>query len=388
MSDAPQRSAITQRFHTVQPARSVRFGAGVVSEIGQVLDELGRSRAFVFATPSQQATVGRVGDLLGPQVVGASSTLRARVPADLAAAAAEQAQAANADAVIALGGGSAIGIAKAVAAATGLPIIAVPTTYSGSEMTPIYGVTRAGVKTPHHDLRVAPRAVLYDPELTVSLSPALTATSGMNALAQAVGSLYAADADPVSTLVAGDGIQRMVSSLPRCFAEPHDLHARSEALLGAHLCGWALAMAGLSAHHALTYALGDHTGLAQASIHAVLLPQTTHWAAARRDDVAAVLCRVLSTDDPAGRIYDVPAGVDLPRGLGGLGLTRAAFEKARAAILRDPPAPWRSARDDNALEDLLNRTYDGLRPPAPADRACATANQPHGDDKGAIRHDT
>jgi maleylacetate reductase len=350
-------------FGHAQPERIVRFGCGVLAEIDQLVDELGRSRVLAFVTPSQQTTGGRIQDVLGQRLVATSLDIPARVPIEAVQDALGTAKSSGADVLVALGGGSAIGLAKAVAARTGLPIVAVPTTYSGSEMTSIYGVTAAGRKHGGHDPVVAPRAILYDPELTVSMPAQLTASSGMNALAQAIGGLYTQATSPVSTLLAGEGIRRLVSALPRCVDDPAGPAARSEALFGAHLCGWALSMTGVSAHHDLAHNFGDLTRLPHAAVHATLLPQTTHWATARHRLVGTTLRTVLGTDDPAGVIYDLLKRLNAPSGWADLGLSADAFETARAAFYRDLPARWQD-EDRTALDELLARTYAGSRPPS------------------------
>ncbi|GAA3543831.1 maleylacetate reductase [Amycolatopsis ultiminotia] len=352
-------------FGYAHPHRIVRFGCGVLSEIGDILDQLDRSRALVLCTPSGRQPAEQIREVLRSRVVAMSDDVRARVPIDAVDTACRTAESADADVLVALGGGSAIGLAKGVAARTALPVVAVPTTYSGSEMTSIYGVSEGGRKQGGFNPVVAPRAILYDPELTYALPAALTASTGMNALAQAIGSLSTRDSSPVSALFAAEGIRRLIAALPRCVNDSQDTDARTEALLGSHFCGWALSLAGLSAHHDLAHALGDLTQLPHASVHAALLPQTTYWASRRHPGAGATLRTALATDDPAGRVYDLLGELGIPPGLSQLDLTWDAFAAARETLYRELPERWRD-EDRAELGDLLVRTHRGTRPPTTA----------------------
>lgn len=346
-----------------QPARSVRLRPGAFDDLPQVLEALGTRHAYALVSPSQGHLLDRLRSLLGDSIVGFVTTGAHRWPAEQAPEVLVTARAAHADVLVTVGGGSAIGVAKPVAAETRLPIVAVPTTYSGSEMTPVFGVVQDGRKQARHDWRAAARAVIYDPELTTSLSPALTAGSGTNALAQAIGSLYAQGSNPVASTYAVGGIKLVTRSLTQCVREPTDLDARSRMMLGAHLCGLALAMAGLSPHHELVHAVGDRTALPHAGLHAVVLPQTTSWAQRHVPEGADLLAEALGHEPGAG-IYDLLGEIAAPRGLRELGLPPDRFTAALDDIVSAPPPSWRAA-DTDELADLLRRSYDGTRPAGP-----------------------
>ncbi len=348
------------RYHF--PQRSVRFGAGALNQLPDVLAEVGISRAFAIVTPSQQSTVPRIREMLGTALVHASTDVRARVPLETVEIAVTAVGGGTADGLLALGGGSATGLAKAVAAETRMPIVAIPTTYSGSEMTAIYGITIGARKHPRESPHVAPLAVIYDPELTLSMPAELTSNSGINALAQAIGSLYAGPSDPLSRLAAVQAIELLTRSLPGCVLDPVDLSARSEALLGAHLAGWALAASGLSAHHDLAHALGDLTRLPHAAVHAALLPQTTSRALRHHPALAAPLQEALDCQQPAQTLFDFLLRVRAPTSLRELGLHDEDFQTARNALHDDVPQRWRDG-GATELDDVLARTFSGTRPP-------------------------
>src|ERR1019366_9277121 len=170
---------------------------------------------------------------LGSEAVGVFSRAVMHVPIETAREARETAKRLGADCCVAIGGGSTIGLGKAIALESGLPILAIPTTYAGSEMTPIFGITEGGLKRTGKDMRVLPRTVIYDPELTLTLPLPFTVTSGMNAMAHAAEGLYAKDGNPVMDLMAEEGIRAIAAALPILKRNLRDIDARSDALYGA-----------------------------------------------------------------------------------------------------------------------------------------------------------
>eukprot|EP01032_Pedospumella_encystans_P003692 gene3692-4368_t len=194
------------------------------------------------------------------------------VPIETAREAREVARRLDADCAVAIGGGSTTGLGKAIALDSGLPILAIPTTYAGSEMTPIYGITEAGLKKTGKDARVLPRAVIYDPELTLSLPVAMSVTSGINAIAHAAEGLYAVDANPIMDLMAVEGIAALGRALPVLRASAQDVAARGDALYGAWLCGTVLGNVGMALHHKLCHTLGGSFNLPHAETHTIVLP--------------------------------------------------------------------------------------------------------------------
>ncbi|HEY5333682.1 MAG TPA: maleylacetate reductase, partial [Solirubrobacterales bacterium] len=253
------------------PGRVV-FGPGAINALAAEVERLGGERALLIDGLFDPDRRARIEGDLGPRYAGTIDEVEQHVPAEGAASATARARELGADCLVALGGGSATGLAKAIALETGLPILAVPTTYAGSEMTPIWGITADGRKTTGKDLRVLPRTVIYDPALTLSLPPRVGAASGMNAVAHCVEALWTPAANPVTDAVAGDGVARLARGLRASHAAPRDLEARAEALRGAWLGGTALAVAGTGLHHKICHVLGGTFGLPHAEVHAAVLP--------------------------------------------------------------------------------------------------------------------
>ncbi|MDP3135254.1 MAG: maleylacetate reductase, partial [Burkholderiaceae bacterium] len=233
-----------------QPSRVV-FGPGSLAHLEREIDLLGAKRALVLSTPEQAAQAQMVADRLGGRSAGIFPRAVMHVPIETAREAREEARRLGADCAVAIGGGSTTGLGKAIAMESGLPILAIPTTYAGSEMTPIYGITEGGLKKTGKDARVLPRTVIYDPELTLSLPVAMSVTSGMNAIAHAAEGLYAQDSNPVMNLMAEEGIRAIAQALPGIRRRADDVDARGDALYGAWLCGSVLGNVGMALHHKL-----------------------------------------------------------------------------------------------------------------------------------------
>lgn len=344
------------------PVRVV-FGAGSFAAIGDEIATAGLERVLLISTPGRRALADRAATALGRRAAAICDGAVMHVPAASAAAAVALARATGADGCVALGGGSSVGLAKAVALDTGLPILAVPTTFAGSEMTPIYGISAGGEKRVGRDRRVLPRAVIYDPELLAQLPPAVAAASGMNAIAHAVEALYAAAVDPVTALLAEESVRALAESLPRVVARPGDVAALSDALYGSWLAGTCLGAAAMGLHHKLCHVLGGRFGLPHAETHAVVLPHATAYNQLAAPAAMHACGRALgcaAAEVPA-RLFDLAAGLGAPSSLRALGMPEDGLEQAAAlAAQARYPNPRPVERD--ALVELLRAAFAGGRP--------------------------
>jgi maleylacetate reductase len=349
--------------HETQPMRVVlRPGAAVGATPGEA-ERLGLRRALVVAGPRGAKTAQDVADALGGACAGLHAEARMHVPVEVADRAVEVARAAGADGFVAVGGGSAIGLGKALALRTGLPLIAVPSTYAGSEMTPVWGLTEQGVKRTGRDPSVLPRSVVYDPELTLSLPVPLSVTSGINALAHAAEALYAPDASPLVALTAEEGARAMAAALPAVAEAPESLDARGRALYGAWLCGAALGASTMGLHHKLCHVLGGTFGLPHAETHTVVLPYALAYNAPAAPDAMAALGRALATDDAPGAVWELARTLGAPRSLAELGLSEADLTVAADAATGQAYPNPRAVTADGVL-DVLRTAYRGERPRA------------------------
>lgn len=343
----------------------VRFGRGTIAEAGAEVTRLGAKRALVLTTPQQAAEGERLAGLLGDACAGVFPSATMHTPVDVTEAAMEAMRAADADCVVALGGGSTTGLGKALALRTGVNQLVIPTTYAGSEMTPILGETQDGRKTTIRSLDVLPETVIYDVELTESLPPGLTATSGVNAIAHAVEALYARDRNPVISLMAEEGIRALSSALPILIHEPSNMHARTMALYGAWLCGCCLGAVGMALHHKLCHTLGGTFNLPHAETHTIVLPHAVAYNAPAAPEAMAAISRALGAPNAAQGLYDLVRALGVPRALSQIGMPADSIEQAADIAMESPywnPRPL--TRD--GIRDLIAHAYAGERPRAPA----------------------
>jgi maleylacetate reductase len=345
--------------YTALPGRVV-FGAGVLATLPEEAALLGK-KALVLCTLGHRALGQRAADLLGEHAVGIFDRAVMHVPVETANSACEFARASGADLCVAIGGGSTTGLAKAVALRSSLPILTVPTTYAGSEMTPTWGLTEAGVKRTGRDPRVLPRTTLYDPELTLSLPPALSGTSGINAIAHCVESLYSDKANPLISLMAEEGIRALGQSLPRIVREPADLEARSDALYGAWLSGITLGSVGMALHHKLCHTLGGTFNLPHAQTHTIVLPHAMAYNAQAAPEAMSRVARALGAKDAVRAMVDLIAAIGAPTALKDIGMPEEGIERAVELATTNPyynPAPVKQ----DALRRLLRNAYEGREP--------------------------
>jgi alcohol dehydrogenase class IV len=348
--------------HETRAARVV-FGCGARQFLPRELEQLGVRRVLVLTTPEQAGLGRQLAAILGDQCVGVYAKAVMHVPAEVARAAVDAASSLGADGCVAVGGGSTIGLAKAIALASGLPVIALPTTYAGSEMTPLYGITDAGIKQTGRDWRVMPRSVIYDPELTLTLPLAMSMTSGMNAIAHAAEALYARDANPIHGLMAEEGIRALGSALPRLRDDAVDAAARSDALYGAWLCGTVLGNVQMGVHHKLCHTLGGSFNLPHADVHTVMLPYALAYNAAAAPQAMARIARALGRNDAPAALRELGASLEVPRSLREIGMPVGGLDRA-ADLAVETPYPNPRPIERGPIRELLQRAYEGAEPVA------------------------
>lgn len=346
------------------PGRVV-FGVGSLDQLTDEFRALQVSRALVVCTPEQSPLADDIATQLGGKCVGVFAKAAMHVPIEVAREAREFAQRVGADCVVAVGGGSTTGLGKAIALESTLPILAIPTTYAGSEMTPIYGITEAGEKKTGKDNRVLPRTVIYDPALTTSLPAELSATSGINAIAHCVEALYAANANPITSLMAEDGIRSLATGLLRVVEQPDDLDARTQCLYGAWLAGSVLAVTSVALHHKLCHTLGGMLSLPHAQTHTVVLPHAIAYNAPSVPTVMKRIALALGADDAAQGMFDLAARLHVPTSLRNLGVQREDLDRVADAAMTSPYPNPRPLEHD-AIRGLLEDAYLGHRPRAAA----------------------
>lgn len=349
-------------FEYEQLPQRVVFGAGRRVDVPAEVDRLGR-RVLLIADGAAKVTADELAEALADRVAGRWDDVVQHVPVELAERARSAAADAGADVVVCLGGGSATGLAKAIALTHRIPILAVPTTYAGSEQTAIYGLTGGRHKQTGKDPAVLPRVVVYDPELTLGLPAEVTGPSSFNAVAHAVEALYVDGHNPVTSLLALEAVRVIHDSLPMVMEHLDDVDGRGDLLYGAYLAGMALGATTTGLHHRLAHVLGGTFGLVHADTHSVLLPHVVAFNAPALPDAMARLAAGLGAPDgdAAGALWDLAVASHVPTSLADLGLAHGDLAEAAdraAAQIGDNPRPFRTAD----LLALLKRAFDGDRP--------------------------
>ena len=344
------------------PARVI-FGFGTLGRVADEVRALGCRRALVLSTPEQAASAREMTGRLGDLAAGTFTEAAMHTPVDVTERALKVVHELSADCTIALGGGSTTGLGKAIALRTDLPQVVVPTTYAGSEATPIIGQTEGGKKTTQRTLKVLPEVVIYDVDLTLTLPVSLSATSGLNAIAHAVEALYAQEANPPISSFAEQGIAALARALPAIRRNPRDKDARSDALFGAWLCGTCLGAVGMALHHKLCHTLGGSFDLPHAETHAVVLPHAVAYNAPAAPEAMSRVARALGASDAAQGLFDLAQSIGAPTTLREIGMPETGLDRAADLATQSPywnPRPIERA----GLRALLDDAFHGRRPSA------------------------
>jgi len=356
---------VTRPFtYDALPGRVV-FGPGASHDrLTAEVERLGAEHVLVVVAERERSLAEPLERLLGVRVAAVFTHVRPHVPVAVAREALAAARSVDADAIVSIGGGSTTGTAKAVALESDLPILAVPTTYAGSEMTPVWGLTSDERKTVGRSAKVLPKVVIYDPELTFSLPADVTAASAMNALAHCVEAFYGPGANPITSLAAEAGLRAIAASVAGAVREPSDLDARSELLYGAYLAGSAFAVAGSGLHHKICHVLGGAYDLPHAETHSVLLPQVTAFLMPTLPETAALIARAIDAGDAAQGLYDLAQEIGSPTSLAEIGFRADALDEAVALVLEEVPADNPRPVDEAAVRSILAAALAGARPEA------------------------
>ena len=349
------------RFEHETLSQRVVFATGEASvRVAHEIEALGARRVMVVVSPDRVEMARRVSAEV--PVVLVHDEVVMHVPTTVAERAREAASVHDVDLVLSVGGGSATGLAQAVALTTGLPIVAVPTTYAGSEATPVWGLTDAHGKVTGTDRRVLPRSVVYDAGLTVSLPVDVSVASGLNALAHCVDSMWAPRTDPVNTTLAVEGVRVLRDGLPKVVRDPAGLAGREQALYGAYLSAVAFASAGSGLHHKICHVLGGRYDLPHAQTHAVVLPYVLALNGPHVPDAERRLAGAFDAPAALAGLQALRADLRAPRALRDYGFQRSMIPDAAAEILPAVPDTNPVAVTTDDLQRLLRQAWEGTDP--------------------------
>jgi alcohol dehydrogenase class IV len=348
--------------YNAHPARVI-FGSGTLARLPEEVERIGLSRVLVLAAPQQESEARALVQRIGARAAGHFAGAAMHTPVTVTEQAMQVVTERSADGLVAVGGGSTTGLAKAIALRTDLPQIVAPTTYAGSEMTPILGETKDGLKVTQSSPKVLPEVVIYDVDLTLSLPVPMSGTSGMNAIAHAIEALYARDRNPIISMMAVEGIRAMARALPRIADKSDDRAARSDALYAAWLCGTCLGAVGMALHHKLCHTLGGAFDLPHAETHTAILPHAFGYNAPAAPEAVRLAGEALGTPDPVIGLYELAKRIGAKVALRDLGMPEAGIDKAADMALANPywnPRPL----ERTAIRELLARAHAGEPPPS------------------------
>jgi maleylacetate reductase len=342
---------------------NIVFGAGSLARLPEELDKLDLARALVLSTPNQSDDGAAVMKLLGNRAAGLFDQAVMHVPAETVASALAEVQRLGADCTVSIGGGSTTGLGKALALRAGLPNVAIPTSYAGSEMTNVWGITENGRKVTGRDSSVVPDLVVYDPELTLTLPARFAGPSGLNAMAQAVVNIAGNDLNPIVATMALEAVRVLAKSLPKIIDEPEDIEARAEALYGACLAGGALGTGATGLHHRLCHTFGGTFNTPHAETHTILLPHSVAYNAEAAAEGTRRIAVALGAEDAATGLYELARRVGAPVALKDIGIQEQDLDRAAAISTETPvrnPAPVTQER----VREMLQNAWSGCSPGA------------------------
>lgn len=358
LSPARQAVAVRNFIFEANPSRIV-FGTGSLDRLADEAERLGLSRVAIICSPGRRGAADQAASVLGAASAGICEAGATGVPAAAFEAAMDMLQAVKADGFVALGGGSTNGLGKAVGHETGLPFIAVATTYGGSELRNDWRVEAGDTVRRGVSARARAATVIYDPLLTLDLPASVSGTTGVNAICHAVESMYSAEADPIAMMTGEAGIRALAASLPRIARDIGDLDARIEALHGAWLAGGFRAGSGLE--HRIAQTIRSRFDLEHAATHAVVLPHVVAFNRDAAPEAMARIARALGADDAAAGLFDLNVALGIRTSLKALGLTEPDLDTAADIVGRAEFAnPRPAGRDD--IRALLDDAFSGRRP--------------------------
>jgi len=348
-------------FNYLTSPAKIMFGPDGISKIAVAAGELGCERLLVLSTEQQKSTATNIAESLGGLCAGIHAQAVMHTPVNVTEEAIKVVAGLRVDGLLSIGGGSTIGLGKAIALRTDLPQIVIPTTYAGSEVTPILGQTENGVKTTLRSSKVLPEVVIYDPKMTYSLPAAMSITSGINAIAHAIEALYAQDKNPVSSMMAVEGATALIDALPLIAKDPFDAQAREKAFYGSWLCGTVLGNVGMALHHKLCHTLGGMFDLPHAQTHTVMLPHTVAYNETQVPELLAPVAKALNANSAGSGLFEFAQQLAAPTSLAELGMPEHGIDLAAEQAMANPY--WNPRRlEHSEIRQLISNAYHGNAP--------------------------
>jgi maleylacetate reductase len=346
--------------YNANPSRVI-FGAGSRARVGEELERLGIKRAIVLSTPDQSQLAAEIAKTIGGRAGIMYPGAIMHTPTEVTESALQAVSSVRADGCLAIGGGSTTGLSKAIAYRTDLPQLIVPTTFAGSEMTPILGQTEKGGKTTLSSPKVLPETVIYDPELTVTMPKFISGPSGLNAIAHSMEGLYARDRNPIINMMAEESIRALGVALPVLMEDQTNIEAHGNALYGAWFAGICLGSVGMAIHHKICHTLGGTLNLNHADVHALMLPYTAAYNREAAPEAMAAIARALKSEDGPKGLYALMKVCASKRSLKEMGVSMDDLDKVADIAMENPYYNPRPVTREGVYEMLL-AAYEGREP--------------------------
>ncbi|HPF47221.1 MAG: maleylacetate reductase [Alphaproteobacteria bacterium] len=346
--------------YTPIPTKAV-FAENAALKLKDEVEKLGCRRVMIACSAGMVKRIDHIIESLGPLCVALYNGAKPHCPEQVAMEALELYNKKNADCIVAIGGGSTIGIGKAIALRTDAKFIVIATTPCGSESTPIYGMLIGNQKKTGRDVRVIARTTIYDPMLTTGLNAHLTGTIGMNSLAHCVEALYAKDKNPVSDLYAIEGIVALTKGIKGSILNPNDLNARAQVLYGGMLSGYCVNLAGIAIHHKICHVLGGHHGIPHGESNSVILPYAIAYNETAAPFAMEKITTAMKTKSASGGVYDFARDINVPKSLKELGMREEHLDIAAKETVETTPFNPKPV-DFQSVRALLQQAYEGIRP--------------------------
>lgn len=339
------------------------FGQWTSAQIAQEVKYLKANRALVISTPGRSELAQTSVQRLGSLCVGILPEAISQVPIELARHGRRIAADLGADCLVAVGGGASVGLAKGIALELAIPIINIPTTYSGSEMTGFCGITIDGIKRMHTSLNMLAHTVIYDPQLTLGLPVDISAASALNALAHCIDAVVVDTCSPIIAQAAYQGAQAIGHSIEGVFINPQDLNSRSELLYGAYLSGAALT-GGFALQHGIAHVLGGSFGVSHGLSHALVLPHIAAFYARHFTEQMTPLAQAMDVTcaQLGSTVFDMLVKTGLPTGLAQIGFDHANLDRVAEITIETDNGETPIALTYEIVHSMLQDIYQGVRP--------------------------
>jgi len=342
-------------IHNSLPARVI-FGNGSIQLLGDEITKLGAKSPLFCCTPGRENESKFLIESLNLVNAKLCPIAEQYIPLPMVKEGRRLAKKHRADCAVSYGGGTAVGLAKAIALEQEIPVISVVTTFSGSETTDLQAILTDGLRVGYKSEWILPKIIIYDPEAAMGVPVEILIPSGVNAIAHGVESCYSQGATPVNNLIAGEGISAMASALKRISSGEDNSNARGDGLYGAWLCGTSLGSAGVALHHKFAHVLGSTFALEHSMVHTAALPYSVAYTAPGAPEAMKHISAALgSNGTPAATaLYELNKEIGAPTSLKEIGMPLEGIEKAARMIAENPypnPVPVKYDLIFSMIED-------------------------------------